>query len=137
MFEASLINYLKTVASVTALVGTYAGEAAIFSYEAPEDCNLSYITCRIESSAEPSKVMEDFVVFVDYYDFNNSRLNCIEAARQLQYALDGKFLAHDHYLNIRFSYFSGSFVESDDPRDISYNLQFSARAVRSGFMATA
>lgn len=134
MFEASLINYLKSVSAITDLVGTYAGSPAIFSYEAPENADLSYITIRIESNGTTEMVADDFIVFIDYYDFNKSRVNCIEASKQIKYALQGKQLIHAEYNNIRFEYFSGSFIEDEDTRDINYNLQFSARAITSGFM---
>lgn len=134
MFESALYNYLRSVSDITDLIGTYGGLPAIFEYEAPENADLSYITFKIESAGDPSEVVEDFIIFIDYYDYNKSRENCSNAAKYIKHNLDHKILTHADYSEIRINYFSGSFVESDDTRDINYNLQFSGRGTRSGYM---
>ena len=136
MFEAAVINFLLTIPTITAMVGTYGGLPAIFSCDAPEDCNLSYIVIRIEKSGSDTPVASDFIMFIDYYDRDKSRANCMTAATEIERSLQYKILSDANYSSIRINYFSGSFVESDDPRDINYNLQFQCRAVESTFMAT-
>lgn len=134
MFEAAVIDFLSTITTVTAMVGTYNGYPAIFSYDVPEDCNLSYIVIRIEKNGTDTPVASDFNLWIDYYDRDKSRVNCITAATEIERALQYKILNNDKYQSIRINYFSGSFVESDDPRDINYNLQFQCRAVESQYL---
>jgi hypothetical protein len=134
MFEAAVINFLSSIPTITAMVGTYGGYPAIFSYDAPEDCNLSYMVLRIEKAGTDTPIASDFIMFIDYYDRDKSRVNCMTAARLIQSSLQYKILNDANYDSIRINYFSGSFVESDDPRDINYNLQFQCRAVESNFI---
>jgi len=71
-----------------------------------------------------------FSVFIDYYGYDVSRVVSRKAAERIEEMLDMIVLQHEKYGSIRIWYFDGSAIQESDPKDIHYNLQFSARATR-------
>lgn len=134
MFEAALLTELKRDTELTGYLSEYKGEPSIFSENAPEGAGQMFIVFSIQSTANDFMGIELFTIFVDIYNFNNSWSDCRKAANRVKNWLDTKTLNSDRYDHIRISFFSGSPVPGPDPRDIHYNLQFSARASRKEWM---
>jgi len=106
---------------------------AIFSDEAPEDAVLPYIVFRIKQSAGDDPAVQNFAIFIDYFDDQKSRVNSRAAANRLVLLLDRKHLDHNRFGTIRIFFFDGSPVEEGDSRKIHYSLQFDARSGRKAF----
>ena len=135
MFEAALLIDLQSDTNLTAYVSTYRSQPAIFSEFAPEDVVTPYLVFTINSSVETSFIgVEIFTIMLDIYGRNKSRAACRAAANAVKNRLETIALNSSRYDNIRFRFFSGSPVPADDPMDIHYNLQFSARAGRKDWM---
>jgi glutathionylspermidine synthase len=132
MIEQTIINALRADTTLAGYVSSYSAAPAIFANEAPENSELPYITVRITRNAlADDSVFHDFNIYVDYWDYNKSRSNANKAAERVEFVLDQKtYNADTRYSTIRTWFFSGGWVEDTDPRDIHYNVQFSARATR-------
>lgn len=130
MFESALLNHLRADAELTSYVSMLNGKPSIFSDLAPEGTELPYIIFRITKSNSETSTISKFSIFLDYFAFDLSRVICRKAAERMEAMLDMIVLQHEGYGSIRIFYFAGSLVPETDPRDIHYNLQFSARATR-------
>lgn len=131
MIESTIIDALKADAALRARVTKYAGEAAIFSRLAPEAAKEPYITINLtRTQASGDIVLHDFTLMIDYWDFGTSTKRAGEASERIEYIFDNKQFTHARYSSIRIWFFSGGWVEDDDPRAIHYNQQFSVRACR-------
>lgn len=137
MIEGSIITLLRSDTSISSRVANYgAGTPAIFSDEAPEDAVKPYLVIRIEDSTPDHKSIDVFTIFIDYFEYNNSRSNARHLMRDVTNFLDDKVIKTDsNYDTIRIEYFSGSPIIEQDARDIHHNLQFTARAGRKAWMA--
>lgn len=131
MIESTIIDTLKADATLRGRVTKYEGEASIFSELAPEAAKEPYITINItRSQTSGDLVLHDFTLMVDYWAFNTTRKRTREASERIEYLLDNKQFTHERYSSIRVWFFSGGWVEEDDPRAIHYNQQFTVRACR-------
>ena len=67
---------------------------------------------------------------IDFWSFDTTRVKAREASERIEYLLDNKQFTHERYSSIRIWFFSGGWVEEEDPRAIHYNQQFTVRACR-------
>jgi hypothetical protein len=135
MFESSLLMALQADATITALVSTFMGRPAIFSELAPETAELPYIVFRITRTSNESVAVEQFNLYIDYYDFDTTFKKSRQAAERLEHLLDRGVLEHERYGCIRLFFYSGEQIVEDDPRSIHYNMLFEARAGRKAWSA--
>jgi len=134
MFDKAIYQILSADQPLRGYVSTYRNAPAIFSGHAPEDVQLPFIVFHITPSAV-DRVVHSFNVMVDYFDYNKSRAASEAAAERVEYLLDNKIIQSDRYRDVRIVYFAGSPVpNSGDPRDVQYNVQFSARGIRKKWM---
>ena len=130
MFESAILAALSEDVTLASYVSTYGGSPAVFSEHAPEGAEMPYITFRIERDTTEALPVQAFSVFVDFWDYNKSRVNARAASERIEFLLDNKQFDHARYSNIRLFRFSAGPVEDSDPRSIHYNHLFSARAGR-------
>ena len=140
MFYPELINFLSSDGDIAATVSSYSDEIgsypAIFSDEAPESAVKPYIVVRITSDKLSDSVIMTSDVYIDYYDYNKSRIKSDSAARAVVDRLDTISIISENLTDIRFSLNSEGYItrSGGDPRDIHHNSAFSTRAARSGWM---
>lgn len=128
MFESTIINKLAGDATLTGILTTFAGQPSIFSNDAPEDAVTPFVIITI-SGGERLEPIQMYSLFVDYYDFFESRVNARIAARRIQYQLDNQRLQPTNFTDIRVWQFGGAtWISGEDPRDIHINQQFYIRA---------
>ena len=130
MFEAAILPILQSDPELAGLVTSYANAPAIFSDAAPEGSQKPYIAYRIDRLSSNNLPIAKFVLYVDYWDYGASKTKARKAAERIEFLLDQRVLEHERYSTIRVSFFSGGVVPAEDPKEIHYNLQFSARASR-------
>ena len=130
MFESSIFNVLISDGVLPGLVSTFNSVPAIFPDMAPEKAVKPYIVFKISSLSPDYQVMKDFIIMVNFFDYTVSLKSSRDAAERIESILDQKILTHERYSDIRVNYFAGSQIEMEDPRDVHYNLQFQARAIR-------
>jgi hypothetical protein len=133
MFESSLITKLAADVPLQDYLETYGGAPAIFSDLAPENAVMPYAVVRIIRSSNDCPAIQEFTVYVDYFDYDKSAVNSRKAAERIELILGRCELEHARYKCIRIFFFSGGPVLEPDPRSIHYNLQFTARAGRINF----
>ena len=138
MIEKTILDALRGDAVLASDLAVFNTRPAIFSELAPESAKEPYITFNItrdESSGDI--VLHDFVVMVDWWGRNTSRVNTRIASERIEYIFDNKQFNNDaRYDTIRMWFVSGGWVEERDPRDIHYNQQFTARAGRKKWINT-
>lgn len=132
MIESAIITALKNDAQLAALVSVFEDEPAIFSNVAPESKKHPYLVVRV-SVSPVDLVIATFDLYIDYFDRGESRVNARKAAECVEFILDNAILEHKRYANCRIRYYSGGFVEGDDPLEIHYNQLFIGRAGRKKF----
>ena len=130
MIESTVLNVMLADDTLCDLLATYNGLPAIFSDEAPENADKPYIVFRVSKSENENKAMQDMTVNIDYFNYNGSRPNSRTAAERIEFLFDDQRLQHERYLDIHFSVFGGDEIGGEDPRDIHYNTQIQAQAVR-------
>lgn len=132
MIEKTIIDALAADAVLISKVSLYNKHPAIFSELAPEAAIQPYITINISRAQTMGDlVLHDFILMVDFWDTNSTRVNTRIASERIEYLLDNKQFDTDaRYHKIRVWFFSGGWVEEDDPRAIHYNQQFQVRASR-------
>jgi len=133
MIEDIVYNNCVSDSALAATLSTFAGAPAVFSELAPETAERPFIVYRVVPSGVDGAIMS-FYVFVDYYDLNTSRVKSRTAVERVMHLFDQMIFQGANLTDVRFVYFSGSPVESEDPRDVHYNLQFSARGTRSKWL---
>jgi len=139
MFESSLKTALAGDSTLTGLLSTYGSPArpSIFSDQAPEKAKTPYIVFTISKYNTDAIAVDRFNVYIDFWDYGYSRADARAAAFEMEALLDQQNLTHARFNTIRLYRFSAGFIENvDDPRDIHYNLQLTARADRKGWMET-
>lgn len=134
MFESSYLTLLKSDSALAALVATYDGEAAIFTDQAPEDATLPYLVFKIDRYPSESLVVDRFFINNDYYDQGSSYADARKASERIEFLTDTNQLTHARYTKIRLYRASAGSVPDDDPREIHYNTQVTARASRKAFI---
>lgn len=134
MFYTEIINCLRTDGAITATVTLHNGLPAIFSDEAPEECEKPYIVLRIDSSFTADKVVATANLYVDYYDYGTSRVVCDGAAIAIENRLEQMKLRTENITDLRFSLLNTGYIPESDPRTIHHNSTFSCRGARSGWM---
>lgn len=133
MFYAEIIASLKNAPDITATVTVYSDEPSIFSNSAPEEAEKPYIIVRIESSTLPGKVIQTGNLFIDYYDYDKSRVTADAAEIAIQDLLDTNILQTAQLKDLRFSLSNFGYIPEGDSREIHHNLTFSYRGGRSGW----
>lgn len=136
MFEAALITALRNISGLTTYLTTYNGQPSIFSNLAPETAQKPYLIFDITSAGPVEKAVEQMNVYINLHDQGTSLASMRAAIRAIEYGLDRTVLSNSDYDNIRIFYFNKGLIPQADPRDLHYNIQFSARAGRKGWMAT-
>lgn len=138
MFYSDVINYLSSDNDVAATVSSYSDSLgsypSIFADYAPEDAERPYITVRINSNKLPDSVIMESDVYIDYWDYNKSRVTADAAARAIVNRLDTVRLLGDVLTDIRFTLSSEGYISHSDPREIHHNSTFNTRAARSKWM---
>ena len=137
MFESSILNVLKNDNEFLSYVSTYKEEPSIFSNSAPENVDFPYVVFSINNTSDEDSVVDAFNVLFNYFDFSYSGKKARLATKRIVELLDRQHLNDDYYDTIRFFHNSINFVErgkEEDPRAQHYNLRFTARAGRSGWM---
>ena len=134
MFESALLNKLSSITGMSSYVSTFEGSRAIFSEIAPEKAKMPYLVFRILPSASEGLPVKEFTVFIDYFDYNVSRVKSRNCAEAIEFSLDRAILEHARFNCIRLFYFAGSPVIEEDPRAVHYNLQFTARGGRKKWL---
>lgn len=131
MIESTIIDALKADATLRTKISRYDKGYAIFSRLAPEAAKLPYVTINLtRTQTSGDIVLHDFILMIDYWDFGTSTKRAGEASERIEYIFDNKQFTHTRYSSIRIWFFSGGWVEDEDPRTIHYNQQFSVRACR-------
>jgi hypothetical protein len=138
MFEVVLQSVLATDSVLTGLVSVFNGAPSVFSEEVPESVSTPYIVHSISRRADSNTAaLEDFTINVDYYDRTKtsgaSRERSRSAAQRIEFLLDNTVHNSSRYDSIRIMFESGGPTPDADPRDVHYNLQFSARAGRKAW----
>jgi len=137
MFEASLISYLKYDTILRGYVSSYASSYAIFSDVAPENAVLPFAETQIQEITQGDSIVATFSILVDLYANSESGVNARKFCQRLIEILDRHEIDTDErYSNIRFFYQSITRLPENDPRDIHYSVQFSARAGRKKYIDT-
>lgn len=137
MIESTIINKLLADAALRDRVATYAGNPAIFTNEAPENCARPLVVLTLSRSPTNFHAVQEFSFNINVYGSTEStqtRRAAREAAERIEFVLDDEILQHERYGDIRIKFFSGAEIPSDDPRDINFNCQFEARATRTKWM---
>ena len=134
MFYKEIINVLSTDSNIANTVTTYLQQPAIFSNEAPEDAKFPYIVIRIDSTPLTDKVVSTSTLYIDYYDYNKTRLNSDAFAISVEDRLESNKITSENFTDIRFSLLNTGYIPESDPRTIHYNSTFSCRGARSGWM---
>lgn len=128
----TIIDVLKVDSALKARVTKYANEPAIFSELAPKAAIEPYVTINLSrNQTSGDLVLHDFILMVDFWGTDTTRVKTREASERIEFLLDNKqFDTDTRYHKIRIWFFSGGWVEEDDPRAIHYNQQFTVRASR-------
>jgi len=134
MFYKELINCLMTDPEIAATVTTFDNLPSIFQQEAPEKVPKPYIVVMIDTAPTQDKVVSSINVFIDYFDYDKSRVQAGKAALAIEDRLDSNKLRTENLTDIRFSMTSEGYIPESDPRTIHHNSTFSCRAARSGWM---
>jgi len=132
MIEKTIVDALRADAVLISKVSLYNKHPAIFSELAPEAAIQPYITINLSrSKASDDLVLHDFILMVDFWGTDSTRVDTRIASERIEYLLDNKQFHTDlRYHTIRVWFFSGGWVEDNDPRTIHYNQQFTVRASR-------
>jgi len=91
MIEKTILDALIGDATLASKLAVYKTRPAIFSELAPEPAKEPYITFNItrnESSGDI--VLHDFVVMVDIWGRNTTRIAIREASERIEYIFDNK-----------------------------------------------
>jgi len=138
VFYKELIDCLSANSAVTDTVADYTYKNAtvpgIFRAPVPEDAVMPYISVNIGGNSTPSGLIEEMIISVDYWDYNNSRAVSDVAAKAVKNLLHLTVMKTKDYSEIRIKRGSFGYVNQTDLRDVHYNTQFSARATDSGWM---
>jgi len=133
MFESAIQTALLSDTQLASLLSTYGSGAAVFSENAPEDAEMPYVTYRIERDSTDAISIQAFSLFVDYWEYDNNRVNARKASERIEFALDNKTFDTDRYRKIRVWLFNAAPVPETDPRAIHYNHLFTCRATRKAW----
>jgi hypothetical protein len=128
MIESTIINKLTTDSVLMALL--HDGANSVFTENAPEDESLPYLLVRLHRTQGGFKPLQEFTLYVEFIDYNVSRVNSRVAAERIEFDLDDWNLQHERYGDIHIHFFSGSDVGGEDPRDIHQILQFQCQGIR-------
>lgn len=128
MIESTIINKLTTDSILMALL--HSGSSSVFTENVPEEEPLPYLLIRVHRSQGDFKPLQDFSIYVEYLDYNVSRVNSRIAAERIEFDLDDWNLQHERYSDIHIHLFNGSDVGGEDLRNIHYVLQFNGQGIR-------
>lgn len=135
LFDSALYIKLTSDSDLISLLTTYEGDPAVFANFAPEAAEKPYIVYNITSLGPEETAVERFNIYIDIYEYNQSRVTLREIAQRVEFILDKAIIDHAAYSYIRLSFASSGLVPTMDPRDLHYNIQFSARAGRTAWAA--
>ena len=136
MFEATLLPILKNDSVIAKYVSVYNSASAVFSDVAPEDAELPFAETSIQENAVGDSVVSSFIVSVDIYNHDESGKNSRKFCERVIELLDGHQIKGDtRYHCIRLFISNGpTRIDEGDPRDVHYQVQFSARAGRKKYI---
>ena len=136
MFESSLLPILKNDSVIAEYVSIYNSASAVFSDVAPEDAELPFAETMISESAVGDSIVASFIVSVDFYTHDESGKNARKFCERVIELLDRHQIDGDaRYHKIRLFISSGpTRIDEGDPRDVHYQVQFSARAGRKKYI---
>lgn len=137
MFEVSLLPILQNDSVIAEFVSVYNSQAAVFSDAAPEDADLPYATTTIqEGAAVGDSIVSSFLVTIEIYNHDESGRDARRFCDRVIKLLDGHQIDGDaRYHKIRLFIANGPVrIDEGDPRDVHYQVQFSARAGRKSFI---
>lgn len=135
MFDSSLYSILVKDTELVNLLSEYRGQPSIFSNHAGENVDFPYIVFRIYGTGGQDHAVDSFQVNIGIFEYGESAKNARLIARKVEEILDLEHLDHEYYDTIRLFRRGTDFVEgNEDPRAQQYNISFTARAGRSGWM---
>lgn len=134
MFGLSLKNVLKVDALLIADLSTFESAPAIFENRAPAKVEFNYLVFTINNTGGNYAAVDNFDVTIDFFGYELSGVTARRAVKRIVDLLDRSHLSHDDYSLIRLFKEDVYFVETPDIKSQHYNVRFSARAVRSGWM---
>ena len=136
MFETSLTTLLKSDSTLIADLSTYEDSPSIFPNKAPRKVEFNYVVFSIHGTGTEDSVIESFNIMVNFFGYDLSGVVARRATRRIIELLDRTHLDHSYYDNIRIFAAGGiDYVETNDLRAQHYNIRFTARAGRSGWMS--
>ena len=135
MFEDALLAKLNTDATLIALLSTYNTKPSIFSGSAPENVAFNYVVFYITCDGDDYAV-DSFNVAINVFGYSESSKTVRDAVNRIIILLDGARLTNTPLDNVRLRRLGYTYVENQDTRAQQYNIRFSARAGRKGWMAT-
>ncbi len=134
MFYNEAVLLLRTDSAIIATVSTYNNLPAIFANEAPEGAEKPYIIIRIDVTPLLDRVIASSNLYIDYYDYDNSRVLADSAIIAIENRVDSNMIRTENLTDIRFRLMNTGYIPESDARTIHHNSTFSCRAARSGWM---
>lgn len=137
MFEAALLNKLKSDGALAGYLSVYEGAPSMFSDLAPDGAVEPYLVFNITRMGDDNVGAMAFNIFVDLFDRDVSRAHLRAATERVEFLLDQAILSDssNRYDTIRLFFYSGGPIPEGDSRKVHYNLQFTARAGRKAWAA--
>lgn len=138
MIEQIAVDALKKDSVLKTLITRYEHEPAVFSELAPKAAVEPYITINMSRNATNSLVLQTMEMMVDVWGYDTTRVDIRAISERVEYIFDNKIfqksyqslITNARYTDIRIWFYSGGWIEEDDPRAVRYNQQFTVRACR-------
>lgn len=138
MIEQVIVDALKKDSVIKTLVTRYAHDPAVFSELAPEAAKEPYITINLSRNSTNSLVLMVMNLQVDVWGYDTTRVDIRKISERIEFVFDNKIfqkpyntlISDSRYTSIRIWFFSGGWIEEEDPRAVRYNQQFTVRACR-------
>lgn len=136
MFDASLIQIISSDSVIRGLIAPYQSGYAVFSEDAPEGAEKPFCEIAITEFPVGDSVVAQFSVLVDYFEKSESKQHAKEFCARIIQLLDKAQITNDaRYHCIRMSLSNGPRrIPEEDPRDIHYSVEFSARGGRKQYI---
>jgi hypothetical protein len=139
MFDSSLLTYLRSDSELASYLSTSVISGltvpSVFSNKAPEGTQFNYVVFSIHSSGGDYAAMETFTILIDIFGYSLSGVEVRDAVKRITKLLDRQHLSHEDYATIRIFLEGKDFIETGDIKSQHYNVRFTARAGRSGWMS--
>ena len=136
MIEDVIVEQLRNDGTIAGILSTYNGDPAVFSETAPEDVDRDgpYMVVVVRVFPAPDYVIDQFDIFVHYFQRGTSRAKAREVSFRVEAIFDPNTFQNDVYADIRFYRRHGDFLPEPDPLEIHYVKQLSARGSRKKWM---